>query len=61
MNINNSICPINHYCPVINIYPAETILQDHPFQTPIIYKEKCNSCQKCLKACPYKAFEMNLN
>ncbi len=61
VNINNSLCPSNHYCPVVNICPAQAILQDHPFQTPIINKTKCTLCQKCVKACPYRAFEMNLN
>ena len=57
ITINSSSCPSNHFCPVINMCPSGAIEQEDAYSTPVINNEKCTLCQKCLKACPYRAFE----
>ncbi len=61
ITINEVTCPSNHYCPVIKICPASAIEQDGPFSTPVINEEKCSECGKCMKVCPYGAFQLNKN
>jgi len=50
-------CPKNHVCPIINICPADAIYQENIYSAPIIDKEKCTDCGKCVKYCGYKAFQ----
>ncbi|MFC2138772.1 4Fe-4S binding protein [Bacteroidota bacterium] len=61
ISINELTCPSNHYCPVINVCPADAIDQEGPFSAPQINDEKCSVCGKCLKLCPYGAFQINKN
>jgi len=54
--INENACVKNHMCPVINLCPVKAISQASPTVAPVIDKEKCINCGKCIKFCPYKAF-----
>ena len=49
--INESSCPQNHRCPVIRKCPVGAIVQNTPFEAPIIDDEKCTECGICMKSC----------
>ena len=59
--INEVACPSNHFCPVTSMCPTGAIEQEGPFSAPIVNEDKCIVCKKCLKACPYNAFDINSN
>ena len=52
-----SRCPKNHVCPIIRVCPAGAISQETIYHAPVIDKDKCTNCGKCVKFCGYKAFQ----
>ncbi|MBI9035973.1 MAG: 4Fe-4S binding protein [Bacteroidales bacterium] len=59
VKLEESRCPQNHYCPVMNACPSGAISQKSPFEAPVIDQEKCTDCGKCTRYCPYGAFTMD--
>lgn len=52
--IDPAVCPQNHVCPLIAIYPVNAIHQNKD-GLPVIDDEKCIRCGKCAKRCPMHA------
>lgn len=57
LSINKAKCPQNHKCPAIVACPTGAITQKDIFSLPVIDKDKCTLCGKCIGFCPMKAFE----
>jgi len=55
IDVEASRCPQNHRCPAMRICPVDAISQDG-FAAPVIDQDKCISCGKCARVCPYGAF-----
>ena len=55
ISINVARCPQNHPCPMVRTCPVGAIKQDG-YKAPVIDKEKCIDCGKCVKGCPMGAF-----
>ncbi len=56
ISLNKDLCPQNHHCPAVRICPVNAISQKSPFSAPEIDHDKCISCGKCIRMCPYKCF-----
>ena len=54
--VESKRCPQNHRCPAMRICPVDAIVQDGN-AAPTIDNEKCISCGKCMRVCPYGAFQ----
>lgn len=57
LTVNKRKCPQNHRCPSIKVCPTGALIQKHIFALPVIDKEKCIACGKCIKYCPMRAIE----
>ncbi|MDR1542597.1 MAG: 4Fe-4S binding protein [Clostridiales bacterium] len=57
ITINKDKCPQNHKCPAINVCPQDAITQGNIYSPPVIDKEKCVNCGRCVHFCPKGAFE----
>lgn len=55
--INKKRCPQNHRCPAMAVCPKGAITQKDAHSLPVIDKEKCTVCGKCIRFCPMGAFE----
>jgi len=58
VEVEESKCPQNHYCPVVRFCPAGAITQENPYSAPVIDYSKCTSCGRCAKYCGYGAFQL---
>ena len=58
IHLKADLCVKNHMCPIINICPVNAISQESKISAPIIDKDKCINCGKCVKYCPYGAFSL---
>lgn len=56
IQVNKSICPHNHICPLIKACPVGAISQDAD-GFPVIDHSLCIECGKCVRTCPKKAME----
>lgn len=50
IEVKKQYCPQNHPCPVVRRCPVSAIVQ-RDNGAPIIDKEKCIDCGKCVKMC----------
>ncbi|MHC1691786.1 MAG: DUF362 domain-containing protein [Sphaerochaetaceae bacterium] len=57
MHVNNTRCPANHPCPALRICPVGAITQ-RGYGLPVINKELCIECGKCVRVCPMRAITM---
>jgi ferredoxin len=55
--IRKQRCPQNHRCPAVRVCPVDAITQDG-FKAPVINKNKCINCMKCVKYCPTGAIQI---
>ncbi len=53
-------CPQDHRCPAIRFCPVDAISQTG-HDAPVVDNEKCISCGKCFRVCPYAAFQEREN
>ncbi len=51
-------CPQNHSCPAIRVCPVDAIKQSG-YDAPVIDKEKCIECGKCVMFCPMGALQQD--
>jgi Fe-S-cluster-containing hydrogenase component 2 len=51
-----SSCPQNHFCPAVRVCPTDALVQEG-FKAPVVDKDKCIDCGKCVKACPMGAIQ----
>ncbi|HOK26533.1 MAG TPA: 4Fe-4S binding protein [Bacteroidales bacterium] len=58
VEVRETRCPRNHYCPLIRICPVGAITQTDPFSAPVIDHEKCTGCGRCVRYCGYGAIMM---
>lgn len=49
-------CPQDHACPAVRICPVDAITQEG-YNAPVVDKETCISCGKCVRVCPTGAFQ----
>lgn len=56
MKVESNRCPQNHRCPAMRVCAVEAISQDGN-AAPVIDNEKCISCGKCMRVCPYGVFQ----
>lgn len=54
IQVDKTICPHNHVCPLIKACPVGAITQD-PEGYPVIDYTLCIECGKCVRKCPKKA------
>lgn len=54
IKVDENRCPKNHYCPITNICSA--ITQKDINSAPVIDKEKCTKCGRCVNLCAFRAF-----
>lgn len=59
IQVNKSICPHNHVCPLIKICPVGAISQNAE-GFPVIDYTLCIECGKCVRKCPIRAMEQTL-
>lgn len=55
--VNRQKCPQNHKCPSMAVCPMGAISQKDIYSLPVVDKEKCVVCGKCIQFCPKGAFE----
>ncbi|MFA6844340.1 MAG: 4Fe-4S binding protein [Sphaerochaetaceae bacterium] len=58
MNIDKRRCPANHPCPAIRVCPVGALTQNG-YGLPLINKEVCINCGKCVRFCPMGAISAN--
>ncbi|MBU1076563.1 MAG: 4Fe-4S binding protein [Spirochaetes bacterium] len=58
VSVNRSLCPQNHPCPSIRVCP-EKALKQNGYDAPLVNKEKCTLCGKCVRFCPMGALYIN--
>lgn len=54
-------CDRSPFCPVKRVCPVKAVTQEKGFfkaSTPVISKELCIGCGKCVVICPMKAVKM---
>lgn len=60
--VNGSLCDQSPFCPVKRVCPVQAVTQDVKFlikaDTPVINKDLCIGCGKCVQVCPMKAVKM---
>lgn len=60
--INPKICDASPFCPVKRVCPAGAITQEKKgffkASVPVVHKDKCVGCKKCIDYCPHKAVTM---
>lgn len=49
-------CPQNHPCPSVRICPTGA-LEQRGFDAPVVDKEKCTDCGRCVSFCPLGALQ----
>ncbi|MCH4895787.1 4Fe-4S ferredoxin [Marinilabiliaceae bacterium JC040] len=57
--VNNDLCAKDHVCPLVKLCPADAISQKSIYDAPTVDLDKCVRCGKCVKLCPYKAFNFS--
>jgi Fe-S-cluster-containing hydrogenase component 2 len=57
LRVITSRCPQNHPCPSVKVCPVGALSQKG-YNAPVIDKNKCIKCGKCVKFCPMKALVM---
>lgn len=55
--VNRQKCPQDHKCPSMAVCPMGAISQKDIYSLPVVDKEKCVVCGKCIQFCPKGAFE----
>ena len=58
IKVNNNRCPQNHPCPSLRVCPVGALTQVG-YGAPIVDKDKCTDCGKCVRYCPMGALETN--
>ncbi len=58
--LHEDLCPKNHHCPAVRVCPVNAISQISPYSAPIIDKDKCILCEKCVGICPTNALFKNI-
>lgn len=48
--VRSQYCPQNHPCPAIRVCPVGAMSQNG-YAAPVIDKEKCIKCGKCVRHC----------
>lgn len=59
--IDTNRCDRSPFCPVKRVCPVNAVTQEvHIFgsKAPVVDKEKCIGCGKCLNVCPMRAVAM---
>ncbi len=59
--INSNRCDKSPFCPVKRVCPVKAVSQKVSIfgsSVPVIDKEKCISCGKCVAVCPMRAVQM---
>ena len=59
--IDTSRCDRSPFCPVKRICPVNAVTQEGGFfrsEAPVVDKEKCIGCGKCVAVCPMRAVKM---
>jgi ferredoxin len=59
VQVSSVACPQNHRCPLLSVCPVGAITQQG-YELPVINKEKCIECGKCVRFCPMGAVEMKI-
>jgi Fe-S-cluster-containing hydrogenase component 2 len=49
-----SRCPQNHPCPAVKVCPVGALTQKG-YAAPIVDKDKCIDCNRCVDFCPMAA------
>jgi len=57
VDVLKSRCPQNHPCPAVRVCPVGALVQ-RGFEAPVVDKEKCIDCGKCVRFCPMGALKM---
>lgn len=59
--INTSKCDRSPFCPVKRVCPVNAVTQEGGFMrsaAPVVDKDKCIGCGKCVHVCPMRAVKM---
>jgi len=56
INVEKRLCPQNHACPAVKVCPVNALKQDG-FNAPVVDKDKCINCKKCVMFCPMGALQ----
>lgn len=59
--IKKNKCDRSPFCPVKRVCPVGAVTQKGSFfrkEVPVIDKEKCIGCKKCIAVCPMGAVKM---
>lgn len=59
--INENACDRSPFCPVKRVCPVKAVSQEVRFfkaGAPVINKDLCIGCGKCIQVCPMKAVKM---
>jgi Fe-S-cluster-containing hydrogenase component 2 len=59
--IDSGRCDRSPFCPVKRVCPVNAVTQKVSLfgsSTPVIDKEKCIGCSKCVTVCPMRAVKM---
>ena len=56
VTIKTERCPQNHACPAVRVCPVKALSQSG-HAAPVIDREKCIDCGKCVRACPMRALQ----
>ena len=51
-------CPQNHPCPAVKVCPVNALSQSG-YKAPVVDKDKCIDCYKCVDFCPMGALVKN--
>ncbi|MEG0499895.1 MAG: 4Fe-4S binding protein [Rikenellaceae bacterium] len=51
LKFDETICPQNHVCPLIDICPAGAIYQKDAHSLPSYDPKKCITCELCVASC----------
>ena len=57
IQVDKSICPHDHICPLVQLCPEKAITQDKDGY-PVIDQTRCIECGKCVRKCPMKAMKL---
>ncbi|QZE14833.1 4Fe-4S binding protein [Halosquirtibacter laminarini] len=60
LSIDPHRCPQNHKCPMLSICKYDAITQNG-YGLPVIDKEKCVECGKCVRYCGMQAVHKEKN
>lgn len=52
--VKTARCPQNHPCPSVRVCPVGALSQKG-YKAPVVDKNKCTKCGKCVKFCPMRA------